>query len=597
MADNSIPIRLLPPELRNQIAAGEVVERPASVVKELVENSLDAGAEQIDVRLDNGGQSLIRVQDDGSGIAPDQLELAVTRHATSKISSLEDLERIASYGFRGEALPSVASVSRFRIASVLRDAPDPGAAHFLDVEFGVNKATGRSNLPRGTLIEVRDLFANMPARLKFLKSPASEFRRAQSWLSRLALARLDVGFSLFAGERRVSRFNRGESLSTRLKQFWPGELVEEMAPIDAYMHDIRVTGLAAPPHLHQPRSDRILFYVNGRAISDKRLLGAAREAYKGRLIGRDYPQLVLFIKINPAEVDVNAHPAKTEVRFRNEAPIFSAIFGALGQAFEQKSVFARPAAPDGFWGAIDHPPIVARPEKREESGIWEAREQGELSEDTPILEEEAAPYGRPLESIVEEAFSYPEAQMEPEPEAESPNLEYLGQISDTYLILRDEEGALLLLDQHAAHERVIFNRLKRGAMSGESQKMMVPLEMNIPDPPRFEKTRPLLERFGFNFQIRDSRLRADAIPPLLSAGDARAFLQEILLGLKDDPDSIFASMACKAAIKAGQKLCVDEATGLARQWAETAMAEFCPHGRPCVVRWDSRALEKLFKRR
>lgn len=590
MADNSIPIRLLPPELRNQIAAGEVVERPASVVKELVENSLDAGATLIDVRLDNGGQSLISVRDDGVGIAPDELELAVTRHATSKISSLEDLERVASYGFRGEALPSVASVSRFRITSILRDSREP--ARFLDVEYGVNKASGPANLPCGALIEVRDLFANMPARLKFLKSPASEFRRAQAWLARLALARLDVGFSLFAGERRAARFNRGETLSARLKHIWPGEIVEEMAPIEASMHGIRVTGLAAPPYLRQPRSDRILFYVNGRAINDKRLLGAAREAYKGRLIGRDYPQLILFIEINPAEVDVNAHPAKTEVRFRNEAPIFSAIFGALGQAFEQKSVFARPVAPDGFWGSIDRPPLVKRPEKTEENGSWETREPEYAPAETPAMAaEEFADYGRGLEQI----FDAPPPL--PEPKAAPRSLEYLGQIAETYLVLRDEGDAMLLLDQHAVHERIIFNKLKRGALSGEGQTMMVPLEMTIPDPPRFEKTRPLLENFGFNFQIRGRKLLADAIPSMLSARDAREFLQEILLGLKDDPDSIFASMACKAAIKAGQKLCHDEATGLIRQWAETSMAEFCPHGRPCALRWDARSLEKLFKRR
>ncbi|MDE5831537.1 MAG: DNA mismatch repair endonuclease MutL [Desulfovibrio sp.] len=586
MADNSIPIKLLPPELRNQIAAGEVVERPASVVKELVENSLDAGATLIDVRLDNGGQSLIRVRDDGCGVAPEDLELAIARHATSKISSLEDLERISSYGFRGEALASIASVSRFRIASVRRDSPEPGLAGCLDADWGGKPVFSKTSLPKGTLIEVRDLFANMPARLKFLKSPASEFRRAQSWLSRLALARLDAGFSLFAGERQAARFPRGQTLTGRLKQIWPGDLVEEMLPIDFEMHGVRLSGLAAPPHLRQPRADRMLFYVNGRAVNDKRLLGAAREAYKGRLIGRDYPQLVLFIEINPVEVDVNAHPAKTEVRFRNEAPLFSAIFGALGEAFEQKSVFARPEAPEGFWGAIDRAPIVPRPEKQAETGSWEVAEARD-PEIPAAVEEEFAPYGRALENVFEA----------PPPKPEGEKFDYLGQIADTYLVLRDENNSLVLLDQHAAHERIIFNRLKRGHMDGESQTLLAPLEMNIPDPPRFEKTRPLLEKFGFNFRVDGRRLRADAAPPLLSAADAREFLREILLGLKDDPDAIFASMACKAAIKAGQKLCPDEAAGLLKQWTETPMAEFCPHGRPSVLRWDGAALERLFKRR
>lgn len=604
MADNSISIRLLPPELRNQIAAGEVVERPASVVKELIENSIDAGASQIDVRLDNGGQSLIRVRDDGAGIPPEELELAVARHATSKIRDLRDLENISTYGFRGEALASVASVSRFRIVSITKDAAEPGVAHSLDVEYGLKPVFGRASLTRGALIEARDLFANIPVRLKFLKSPASEFKRAQAWLSRLALAHPEIGFSLAAGERQAARFVRGQSLAARLRQIWPGELVDEMVPIDAEIHGVRLSGLAAPPQLHQPRADRMFFYVNGRAISDKRLLGAAREAYKGRLIGRDYPQIVLFININPAEVDVNAHPAKTEVRFRNEAPLFSAIFGALGDAFAQKSFFA-PPAPDGFWGSIDRPPLVAAKPPGREPGEWTAYVRETRRPETPDDKYEESRQTAETPSLAAEETALFDAPFSPLKErvefaavpAEPREFDYLGQIADTYLVLRDHNGDLVILDQHAAHERVIYSRLKSGALRGESRPLMIPIELHSPDPARFAKTRPQLENFGFRFRVDGSSLAVDAVPPLLEAGDARDLLREILLGVKDDADAIFASVACKAAVKAGQKLCADEALGLARQWLAAPQSEFCPHGRPCVLRWDSQALERLFKRR
>lgn len=653
-------IRLLPSALRNQIAAGEVVERPASVLKELVENSLDAGARAIDVRLDNGGQSLIRVQDDGCGIPAAELELAITRHATSKIAALEDLEHVRSYGFRGEALPSIASVSRLTLTS----APAGGdAAHTVEVEHGRLVASSPAALHRGTVVEVRDLFANVPARLKFLKTPATEFRRAQDWLSRLALARPETAFTLSAAGREVARFLPGQDLRGRLSVIWPGSLVAGLVPFDAQRHGIRCRGLAAPSGMRQQRADRVLLYVNGRAVTDKRLFAAVREAYKGRLLAREYPLAVLFVEMEPEAVDVNVHPAKSEVRFQDESAVFSAVLQALrgaldGAVFSAGGAAAAPeegegqsrkesfpnveAAPQrrpGFWGSLDETRILPVPEGRQR-GAWEVlgEESGDLllprRSEAPEaarpgrqpdfmprraapLREEAAPYGgspqapagpAPSPRPVDAPAQLPGQDPAPAPQKAEAGLRgplsvggfsYLGQVADTYLVLRDAQGALLLVDQHAAHERVLHARLAAGAFSGAGQLLALPLELRLDaaERERLQEARPVLEKLGFALECSGEMLLARALPPGLSRREAADFLREALAGVRDDLGDIYISMACKAAIKAGQRLTDDEAAGLISQWLTTPDAANCPHGRPCVLRWDAAELERLFKRR
>ena len=595
LSEKTPHIRLLPSELRNQIAAGEVVERPASVLKELVENSLDAAATQIDVRLDNGGQTLIRVQDDGIGIPAGELELSVTRHATSKIARLDDLEHILSYGFRGEALPSIASVSRFSIISA-----HGGQAHQLQVEHGRLVSSRPAALHKGTLVEVHDLFANTPARLKFLKTPGTEFKRAQDWLARLALARTATGFTLMAGERETLRFLQGESLRDRLTLIWPKLVVDAMRPFDHTKHGIRVHGLASLPSVSQPRANRILLYVNGRSVSDRHLLAAVREAYKGRLTSREYPQIALFVEMPPAEVDVNVHPAKSEVRFRDESAIFAACLAAVASALESPIAATFPCAdaaertgrdliprPLGFWGSFDADPPPAK---------------------TPLpFPKDGHPCGRPPESprtpppavLAEEAAAYAPHPVPHRAPSWLDAYAYLGQVADTYLVLRDGSGALVLLDQHAAHERILYERLKKGAFAGKGQMLALPLELPIrpAEQETFFSLKKELAAMGFHLEISDGTLLAYAIPPVLASGDAGDFLRETLAGRRENLAEMFISAACKGAIKAGQQLADDEAVALLEQWFATPEREFCPHGRPCVLRWDAGALEKLFKRK
>ncbi len=647
-------IRLLSPELRNQIAAGEVVERPASVVKELVENSLDAGATLVEITLENGGQSLIRVRDNGGGIPAAELELAVTRHATSKITSMDDLWHIHSFGFRGEALPSIASVSSFRMESAFQTAPDqaPEAA-FIQMDHGVLSQQGPSGLHKGTVVEVRDLFASVPARLKFLKAPATELKRAQELLIRLALIHTEVGFVFLAGTREVLRLPAGQSLLERLSIIWPEAVTETLLPFDRTTNGLRVHGLTSPPGQAQPRGDRMLLYVNGRAVNDKLILRAVREAYKGRLLSKEYPQIILFMELPPEEVDVNVHPAKTEVRFRDERPVFGAVLHAVEEAVLRDLPAATEEAPApekapfqpkplGFWGEADRERIM-RPESRPsaptetEYPIPPAPDPEPQPEPSALygdagLPWDAVPDEPPSSSLHEAARSF-QPERAPTPQAteavparmpepvqpQQPPIErleeghvrvgpyvYMGQIGGTYLVLRDtrnsrENASLLILDQHAAHERVLISRLQAGGFSGMSQPLVLPLEYTLhpAERERLEEFHDSLTALGFTLALRDQGtcavLEVRAVPPLLERAAAGEFIREVLAGRKEDLHSLWATMACKAAIKAGDTLAPDEAVNLIAQWLVTEDRQFCPHGRPCVLQWGT-DLDRMFKR-
>ncbi len=629
------PIGLLSPELRNQIAAGEVVERPASVVKELVENALDAGATQVDITLENGGQGRIRVQDNGHGIAADELTLAVTRHATSKIQHLNDLSSIYSYGFRGEALPSIASVSRFSITSAV--AESGGIASRLEVEYGHVRTSTQASLPRGTIIEVCDLFSNIPARLKFLKTPSTESKKAQEWLTRLALAMPEVGFSLHLGSQESQRtalnFTAGQRLHELLSQIWPQLIIEAVRPFDVTLKGVRAFGLAALPHVSQIRADRMLFYVNGRAVNDKTLAAAVREAYKGRLTTKDFPQVVLFLEMDAEEVDVNVHPAKTEVRFRDTSPIFScvrrALESVLGQAQSYSLSTDEPERPQGFWGRIDAEgvmggqqvtaaslqteqltQVIYSPESADTP--WENAKESFTLPNIPStqsfashgLHEEATPFGHCLESNTHREMykpapppSQPYVQGGSVAVSSVQGVHYLGQVANTYLVLRDAKGDLLLLDQHAAHELILYARIQHADI--DKQFLAIPLEISVHSAVQ-EQAQDIvksLEKLGFILKLQEESLEIQAFPAMLEAKNAKAFVQEILAGRKDDYSAMLISFSCKNAIKAGQELTNDEALGLVQQWLALTERDYCPHGRPAVLRFSGDDLEKLFKRK
>lgn len=632
-------IQVLPSELCNQIAAGEVVERPASVVKELVENSLDAWATRVDVQLENGGQGLIRVQDNGSGVLPDELSLAVLRHATSKLRKVTDLDSIHSYGFRGEALPSIASVSDFSMASAVRGENGSVVSSVIRVSFGERSGVEPSSLHQGTMVEVRDLFSNVPARLKFLKSPATEVKRCLEWLERQALARTDVAFSLMSDGRTLLQCLPWETLAARLARMWPPQVVEALAPFDAERCGVRVHGLAARPDVSQPHGSRILIFVNGRSVTDKRVYGAVRQAYEGRITSRDYPQAVVFVELDPAEVDVNVHPAKSEVRFRDESAVYAAVLTAVRSSLqtpsgeldagcgvkdgaspeaappsagkkEEASPVLAESRPMGFWGAADSPLRRPLPSEREPEGGGEwtvarpsavpdsrgfpgAAQPAPSGEDAPSFREEEKTEPRPTPPVPENLL-----REVPEP-APSRGLEYLGQVAGTYLVFRDASDALVILDQHAVHERILFSRFSEKGWHGASQGLALPLvlELHPAEAGRWRDVKEMLEGLGYRGTLSGGTLTVDGIPALLDRAGAQDFLRECLAGLKDDFRARFATMACRSAIKGGQRLTRDEAMNLVSQWLATPDRDYCPHGRPTVLRRDAAALEKLFKRR
>ncbi len=613
-------IKILSDQLINQIAAGEVVERPAAVVKELVENALDAGARQIEVELERGGIGLIRIRDDGSGIEPDQLSLALQRHATSKIASFEDLEQVGSLGFRGEALPSILSVSRLRLVSRVA-----GAEHAWAIEGEGQLASAEpvpAAHPMGTQIEVRDLFFNTPARRKFLKTEATEYRQAHQAMQRIALSRFDVGFALKHNQRRIWEFSPAASASgreARLAEICGREFVDHAVPLDEQRLGMRLHGWVGLPSFARSQADLQFFYVNGRLVRDRLPSAALRRAFADVMHSTHHPAYVLYLEVDPASVDVNVHPQKTEVRFRDGGSVHDMLFAAVHQLLRR----VRPQ--DGSTHDVAlAPSTTATPAARLASlpPAWATRPQQQgfrygaaapVSWASPLAESRAEfGAGAGHAAAAGSAASAPNADPEVQENDEFPLGHALAQLQGVYVLAQNRHG-LVLVDAHAAHERILYERLKdqldRGGIA--AQALLVPqrLQLQEDEIETLESRREELARYGIVFdRSGPGTVLLRAVPPLLSEAAVIELLRE-LAGDDQRRESvshfgevleaqqrILADVACKAAIKANRKLSLAEMEALLRDMERTEMAGQCNHGRPTWVQVGMGELDRLFLR-
>jgi DNA mismatch repair protein MutL len=578
-------IRVLPEELIDQIAAGEVIERPASVVKELVENSLDAEARRIEIDVERGGVGLIRVRDDGGGIPAHDLTLAIARHATSKIAGLDDLQAILTLGFRGEALPSIASVSRFRLASRIRDAA--GAVE-VSVEGGMVGPVRPSAQPPGTTVEVRDLFFNVPARRKFVRSDATELGHIVRLTERLALSKPAVGFKLRSADRLLvdAPASAGENADReRITTVLGSPFLEQALPISESAGGICLSGWIGQPTAARAQADTQFWYVNGRYVRDRLLTNAVRLAYRDVLYHGRYPAYVLYLTIDPERVDVNAHPAKLEVRFRDTRQVHGFVLSTVERALAA----TKPSSASGpVLLASTALPRAADPwNVPREMDLWGAREPtppaydfSGLSAPVSALPSDAAPLGTAL-----------------------------AQLHGVYILAQNRDG-LILVDMHAAHERVLYERLKaESTASGVvSQHLVEPivLELKSHEIDALTAQGPDWERAGFEMDaLGPTRLAIRRIPTLLSMTHAEEVVRSVVRDLEletganhlnEAADRFLGTLACRTAIHAHRRLTLPEMDALLRQMEATERANQCNHGRPTWTRLTLGELDQLFLR-
>ncbi|MCL6618347.1 MAG: DNA mismatch repair endonuclease MutL [Thermomonas hydrothermalis] len=589
-------IRQLPDTLINQIAAGEVVERPASVVKELVENALDAGARRIDIDLEEGGIRLIRVRDDGSGIAPEELPLAVSRHATSKIASIEDLEAVATLGFRGEALPSMASVSRFRIVS--RQA---GAAHGAELRIDGGKpgqVTPQAH-PPGTTVEVRDLFYNVPARRKFLRAERTELAHIEDWLRTLALARPDVEIRVTHNGKPLRRWKGDGHLlnDVRLHEALGQEFAHNALAVDQTGAGLRLHGWIARPTYHRASADQQYLYVNGRSVRDRNIAHAVRQAYSDVLYHGRHPAYVLFLELDPRGVDVNVHPAKHEVRFREARLVHDFVYRSLHAVLAQTRA-GHAAAP--------LPPL------KPAAPTLPAPQQATIGlrlADAPQAYQ--ALYADPARTEVTATPSPPPAPALPAdgPEGMPPLGHAIAQLHGIYILAESADG-LIVVDMHAAHERIVYEALKAAhdGVGLRTQPLLVPVSLAVSEREAdlAEREADTLAQLGFEVQRSGPQsLLLRSVPALLAQGDVEALLRDVLADLREhgatrrvaeQRDALLATMACHGAVRANRRLSIAEMNALLRQMEATERSGQCNHGRPTWTRVSLAEIDKWFLR-
>ena len=590
-------ITLLPSELIDRIAAGEVVERPASALKELVENGLDAGAGTIAIRLAGGGIDLIEVIDDGSGMGPADLALALERHATSKLPD-GAIDRVTSFGFRGEALPSIASVSRLTLESRMRSADGWRIA----IDHGAKVGEGPAALPPGTRVRVEELFAKVPARRKFLRSPRAEYAACLDVVKRLAMARPDVGFSLEHDGRRILSLQPA-SAPARVAEILSHELDRHGIGIDCARDGLGLTGVISLPTFNRGLSDQQFLFVNARPVKDRLLVGALRAAYSD-LIARDrHPIAALFLHVPLEDVDVNVHPAKTEVRFRDPSAVRGLIVGGLRHALDEAG--HRSAAHD----QAAAPVMWTNSETYRHPG-----ESRDLMPNGQYLPGAPAFAGATMLAEARALFeSQPAARAEAatEPVPSFPLGVARGQVAATYIVAEAEDG-LVIVDQHAAHERLVLERMRRARGEGAGvapQTLLIPevVELDEPDCDRLEAAIPDLAALGLEVErFGPAAMLVRATPAPLGTTDVRGLLTDLAaelaelgqaLGLRDKLDLVAATIACHGSVRAGRILSVAEMNALLREMEVTPRSGQCNHGRPTWVKLGHGEIEKLFGRR
>jgi DNA mismatch repair protein MutL len=581
-----MPIQQLPSHLINQIAAGEVVERPASVVKELVENSLDAGARSLHIDIVAGGEKLIRIRDDGSGIRKEELPIALSRHATSKISSLDDLEAVASLGFRGEALPSIASVARLTLCSKHRDAD---AAWQVEADNGEISEPRPAAHPAGTTVEVHDLFYNTPARRRFLRTERTEFGHIEKWVRRLALSRQDVAFTLTHNRRTVMQLVAATSDDERRQRIARicGEAFAEQAVMLSHETEgIALTGWIGLPTYNRSQPDMQYWFVNGRSIADKTLSHAARHAYRDVLFHGRFPAYALAITMDPAGVDANAHPAKHEVRFRDGRR----LHGVVSQAIEAALSETRPG---GRSAATSSPISPVQPQMQTAMPLPNA------------VRESLAGYqalsGRSSTAAALDVSSDP---------AEVPPLGYaVAQIGGVYVLAENVEG-LVIIDMHAAHERILYEKLKHSFddKAVVRQPLLVPVSVAVAqsEADLVEQSAEVFADLGLVIdRAGPTSLVIREVPALLRNADAESLLRDVLADLsqagrsnrvEDMCHDFLATMACHHSVRANRMLTMDEMNALLREMEATERADQCNHGRPTWTAISMAELDKLFLR-
>ena len=591
-------INLLSDNVTKKIAAGEVIERPASVVKELVENSIDAGADRIAVELENGGAKLIRVVDDGCGMSKEDLALAFVSHATSKIDDEDDLFSVSTMGFRGEALCSIAAVSK---ATIISRPPDSDEGHRIDAEGGVIGQVRATGAPVGTQVESRNLFYNVPVRKKFLKTTATEMAHISEAVTRLALAEPEIQFVLRHNDRKVFNLPKADDRAQRIGEFFGKEIAENLIPVSHVSEEAEISGYLLPPSVDRSNTKMQYTYVNGRYIRDRSLTHAIMEAYRGLLQSKRKPICFIFINVPPSEVDVNVHPTKTEVKFRNPGDVHNQLLHSLKSTLREAKLTPQVSLSSG---PSQESSDVSETREDVEKAVWDFF--GGRSGEQKARHSGAGGFMKQQPARGAESSEGDEQPPQQQSYVQHGNVV---QVLDSYIVEETEEG-LRLIDQHALHERILYNEMKERMEEGSlnSQRLLIPQLVELPRQEFYAvmDMQEQLASLGVDMEsFGESTVIVRSYPQLLERFDAESFLRDMLSEFDETGEAgkrekrfeaLLKMMACKGAVKAGQRLSAREIKEILRRRDSAGQVDTCPHGRPTTILLSRKQLASQFGR-